>query len=338
MTTKLSFRLKELGALHTNVRVLFALILLLTAALLSYMGARVFVLSDRVRPLDLGVLSCFAVACLVLCNAQLHCLRRMQGETRVKLENLTFVDELTGVYNYRYLKQRLAEELRRAEEAHAPAALIYLDVDHFKQVNDLLGHHVGDKTLQQIARSLRTSVRSEDFVGRLGGDEFVVVLPYTDRAGADSVAERIKANLDALRLPAGVGPDAEAARGEPSQFARGGQTAELPSAACVSVCVGTAAYPADGTTHEQLLRIADRAMYRAKKDRGKNPQERRPAAGELPPAPRQGPRCLRQPASPEPRGASAEAHLRFAPAFRPEGHAGPRRQHATSYPTRSLPA
>ncbi|MFP4056426.1 MAG: GGDEF domain-containing protein [Candidatus Brocadiia bacterium] len=245
MSKKYAFRLRELHSLHANLRFVLVLMLLLTLSLLTYMAVRVFLLRD-VKLLDFFSLCFFAVACLVLCVGQLQCLRRMRHDTREKIEMMTFVDELTGVYNYRYLEQRLTEELQRAKRHGCPLAVIYMDFDNFKLVNDTFGHETGNTVLQRVSQVARASARGEDFVGRLGGDEFLVVLPQTDAAGALITAERIKKKLDSLELVA--------SNGERIDF--------------ITFSMGVASYPADAESREDLLRAADEAMYRAKKAGG----------------------------------------------------------------------
>ena len=246
MSRKFAFRLQELHSLHTSLRFVFILMLVLTVSLLGYMGIRVFATTGGMTWLDFGSLCFFAVACVVLCVGQLQCLRRMRHDTREKIEMMTFVDELTGVYNYRYLEQRLTEELQRAKRHSSPLSVIYIDFDSFKLVNDTFGHETGNTVLQRVAQSARTSARGEDFVGRLGGDEFLIVLPQTDGAGALIAAERIKKKLDAMELVASTG--------ERLDF--------------ITFSMGIASYPASAETKDDLIRAADEAMYRAKKAGG----------------------------------------------------------------------
>ena len=246
MGKKLSFQLKELRSLHANLRIVFVLLLLLTACILAYMTVRVFVLTDPMLPTEFISLCFFAVFCIVLCVGQLYCLRHMRRDTRHKIEQLTFVDELTGVFNYRYLEQRLGEEIQRAARHGHPLAIVYLDLDGFKQVNDTYGHEAGNEVLRGVSQMLRGHLRGEDFIGRLGGDEFLIVLPHTDESGALVVGERLRAKLAALEFAA-----------------PGGQRIDS-----VGFSMGVASYPAHGDTREQLIQAADQAMYRAKKSGG----------------------------------------------------------------------
>ncbi|HUT32070.1 MAG TPA: GGDEF domain-containing protein [Planctomycetota bacterium] len=246
MSKKFAFRLKELHSLHANLRVVLVLLLLLTACILAYMAVRVFVLTEPMLPTEFVSLCFFAAFCIALCVGQLYCLRRMRHDTREKIEQMTFVDELTEVFNYRYLEQRLGEELQRARRHGFPVSLVYLDLDGFKLVNDTYGHEAGNQVLRRVCETIRGHVRGEDFIGRLGGDEFLLVLPHTDASGALIAAERLRTKLTAL--------DFTSPGGERIDF--------------VGFSMGVASHPASGETREALVRAADEAMYRAKKSGG----------------------------------------------------------------------
>jgi diguanylate cyclase (GGDEF)-like protein len=116
-------------------------------------------------------------------------------------------DELTGVYNRRYLDRRLADELRRARRLGERMSLILLDLDFFKTVNDMYGHPEGDRMLRALARTIGTAVRDIDVVTRWGGEEFAVVIPGANGAEAIAVAERIRESVDAMRLRTATGDD-----------------------------------------------------------------------------------------------------------------------------------
>lgn len=243
---KFTFRLQELHALHANLRVVFLLMLLLSVTVLAYIVVRVFIVPQRISATEFASLVFFAAACVLLSVGQLQCLRRMRHDTREKLELLTFVDELTGVFNYRYLDQRLNEEFQRAKRHGYPVAVVYIDCDGFKMVNDTHGHETGNMVLRRTCEVLKANLRGEDFVGRLGGDEFLVVLPQTDGTGALIAAERLRSKLDALNLRA------------PS-----GQKLDF-----LGFSMGVASYPANGETREAVIKAADDAMYRAKRAGG----------------------------------------------------------------------
>ena len=163
------------------------------------------------------------------------------GAARERLEKLAIVDELTGLYNVRYLQARLAEEWKRAERHHDPLAVAFVDLDHLRHVNDKLGHEAGDAVLREVSARLRTAVREIDIVTRYGGEEFVVLLPATHLSGAITVAQRIAR---------GIGERA---------FDVGGTTVRMTAS------VGLSLYPSPGIgSRDLLLRAADRALLRAK--------------------------------------------------------------------------
>ncbi|MDX9944607.1 MAG: EAL domain-containing protein, partial [Azonexus sp.] len=157
-----------------------------------------------------------------------------------KLHHMAHHDMLTGLSNRVSLKDRLEHALALARRESSRVALLFIDLDRFKSINDTLGHHVGDELLIAVSQRLRQCVRESDLVARLGGDEFVVMLPGLDQSpAAASVAEKIVASI-----------------GEP--YLIGAHTLyTTPS-------VGIAIYPEDGADGESLMRNADAAMYHAK--------------------------------------------------------------------------
>lgn len=191
-------------------------------------------------------------------------LRAVASELVVGVENsrlyrltkrLAVTDELTGLHNYRYLQQRIDDELGRADRYSKRMSLLMLDVDNFKHVNDTFGHQVGDAVLAELASVLESTVREVDVVARYGGEEFSVILPETDASGAFIVAEKIREAVSLHRFP-----DADGA-----------------NTIHVTVSIGLAAYPVHASDKETLLRAADDAVYRAKetgKDRVRAPRLR----------------------------------------------------------------
>lgn len=174
---------------------------------------------------------------------------------------LALTDELTGLYNRRYVFAHLNELLGRMHDAVGGTAVMLLDIDHFKQVNDHHGHPAGDEVLRQLAGRAVRHVRSVDLVGRLGGEEFIVVMPETSTAGAVVGAERLRA----------------AVAGEPFVLPSG---ETLP----ITVSVGVAVTGEGAEQIDDLLKRADDALYAAK-NAGRNrvvALADRPAAPELP--------------------------------------------------------
>lgn len=157
-----------------------------------------------------------------------------------ELRDRVMHDALTGLANRLFLDDRLAHTVERAARAQTSAAVMVIDLDHFKEVNDTLGHGAGDQLLCQVARRLEASVRAADTVARFGGDEFVIVIEgIKSLESAEAVAAKI---LVELSLP----------------FMVGTETARIGGS------IGVAVYPEAGRTAESLLRAADLAMYEAK--------------------------------------------------------------------------
>jgi diguanylate cyclase (GGDEF)-like protein len=164
-----------------------------------------------------------------------------------KVQDSVILDELTELYNYRYFRDRVVQEVRRGQRFGLGLSLLMLDADDFKAFNDRHGHVQGNKALRRLARVLKESVREVDVVTRYGGEEFAIILPATLRRGALTVAEKIRASVEA-RLKRGVALQAEE---------------------CFTVSIGTATLPSDAADSVDLIKKADAALYRAKR-LGKN--------------------------------------------------------------------
>ena len=163
---------------------------------------------------------------------------------RATLERVSVHDELTGLFNYRYLHHRLTEEFKRAERQHEPLACCVFDVDRLKAHNERGGRAFGDNVLCGVAEVIRRSVREADVVARYGGDEFLIILPATHFAGSLTVAERIWRDVSALEWPSSTGAGAR-----------------------VTVSVGVALYPTrDVRAKDALLKAADAALLHAKRE------------------------------------------------------------------------
>ena len=158
-----------------------------------------------------------------------------------KAKNLLNIDELTGLFNYRYLDITLDREIKRAERYDASLSVLFIDIDFFKHVNDNHGHLVGSRLLGEVGALLKKSVREEDTVIRYGGDEYTLILVETGMNGAIAVAERIRKSIEDHVFFPGEGLNIH-----------------------LTVSLGCASYPDDATTKTALLELADQAMYRGK--------------------------------------------------------------------------
>ncbi len=162
-----------------------------------------------------------------------------------RLEQLAQTDPLTQLLNRRALSENITAEMERALRYDSSLALLMIDLDHFKQVNDTFGHLIGDDVLRDMARLLHDLVRENDLVARYGGEEFVIVLPETDDAGADAFAERVRAAVKGTGFASRPGEEAIA----------------------LTASIGVATFPAARIdTVEDLFARADAALYRAKAD------------------------------------------------------------------------
>lgn len=169
-------------------------------------------------------------------------------------------DPMTGLFNRRYLEPTFDRELARCIREKRPIALLILDVDHFKQVNDTYGHPAGDEVLKKLAALLTTGSRAEDIPCRLGGEEFLVVMPKMPLATALERAEAWRTAFAAAPVQTGAGPVA------------------------ATISLGVASFPEHGDSPTELLEAADAALYRAKKA-GRNRVELALEVGHGPPRP-----------------------------------------------------
>ena len=157
-------------------------------------------------------------------------------------EALSIVDELTKLYNFRYFEKQIRDEVNRGKRYNRTFSIILLDIDYFKNFNDKNGHLTGNKALMDLSQILRSSIRAVDLPARYGGEEFVIVLPETDKKGAECMAEKL---LDRVRTFEFLG-----GRNQPGNR--------------LTISGGIACYPEDGSDHEQLLKQADHMLYVAK--------------------------------------------------------------------------
>ncbi len=157
------------------------------------------------------------------------------------VQQLMYTDDLTGLYNHRYMKVALSHEIKRAQRYGLMFSLLFLDLDHFKNINDTHGHLAGSAALTEVGELLRECVRTVDTLFRYGGDEFAVLLVESDAEGARCVAERIRKKIE--------GHTFLDEQGFPSYM---------------TVTTGFSTYPVDAKDQEQLLHLADKAMYSGK--------------------------------------------------------------------------
>ena len=197
--------------------------------------------SDEFDDTDLVTLRTFAGhAAVAVDNVRVH----------EEAQRLSLTDPLTGLWNYRYLKESIRREVERASRFGRMLSVLALDLDRFKEVNDTYGHAAGDAVLAEFARRVRGALREVDLAFRQGGEEFVVLLPETDSRGAATVAERLGA---AVRdTPIAVEPHPGASK------------AAARSRIPVTVSIGIAVFPDHATTGAQVLDAADDALYAAK--------------------------------------------------------------------------
>lgn len=161
------------------------------------------------------------------------------------IENLAHFDQLTGLPNRVMLNDRVTYLLGMAQRTNEPLAVMFLDLDHFKNINDTLGHTIGDQVLIEMGKRIKMTVRDEDTVSRLGGDEFIMLFPNTDSNAAMHIATKLITEISKTSII---------------------EHNEL----IITPSIGIAIYPNDGENFETLLKNADTAMYKVKNDSRNN--------------------------------------------------------------------
>ncbi|MBN2190796.1 MAG: diguanylate cyclase, partial [Candidatus Aureabacteria bacterium] len=169
-------------------------------------------------------------------------LSQMERALQNRLKQLAHCDELTGCVNFRWIIEILNNEIARCKRYHKEVSVIMIDIDHFKKINDQYGHLIGNKVLKIFAEIVKNSVRKIDIVGRYGGEEFLIVLPQSTHEKAVEILDRIKGKLAQADLPAEV------------------------TDMSLKFSAGIASYPLNGKGLEEIVNVADHALYQAKRE------------------------------------------------------------------------
>ena len=164
------------------------------------------------------------------------------AQTHDRLQDLAAMDPLTDIYNRRFGLNRLRDEFQRAQRNQLPLAVVMIDLDHFKNINDTYGHLMGDRVLIEVSKVVRDALRDEDILVRYGGEEMLMVLPGADLQTGISIADRVRRLIEDVQLSDDKGK-------------------RLP----ITASMGVSAIPRAFTENElQLIKAADDALYQAK--------------------------------------------------------------------------
>jgi diguanylate cyclase (GGDEF)-like protein len=178
-------------------------------------------------------------------NQQLTMQFEQVNSLQEKLRQEAIHDSLTGLFNRRFLDETLPIELARSKRAHSSLTILLLDIDHFKKINDTYGHQVGDAVLQSVGHALKTNVRAGDIVCRYGGEEFILVFPGMQAEDGRARAEKLRKMIESQTISA------------------------KNQLIAVTISIGGSVYPQDGKSNDELISMADLALYRAKQN-GRN--------------------------------------------------------------------
>ena len=166
----------------------------------------------------------------------------IEREHTKELKNLANVDELTGLYNHRYFQEFLQKSIDEADKKKQEVSLLFMDIDYFKNFNDINGHQAGDLLLKEISQILKYCIRDTDAVARYGGEEFAVILPNTTEKNALKIGERIRSSIQSTYF-----------KGQENQPDKN-----------ITISIGVSSYPKRAISKHQLINTADDALYRAK--------------------------------------------------------------------------
>jgi diguanylate cyclase (GGDEF)-like protein len=181
----------------------------------------------------------YAALAACMCYMQYSTMQqdRQAQKASEKLKNMAIRDGLTGLFNHSFIEQLVGDAINRSRRSGNPLALLMIDIDRFKQVNDTFGHNAGDEVLARLARLLNNSKRSTDYLGRWGGDELILLLTDTNLSGAENLAEKLRSLVESEGFPYGKR---------------------------LTISLGASEFH-DGDTPASLIARADAAMYRAKR-------------------------------------------------------------------------
>ncbi|MDH3376259.1 MAG: GGDEF domain-containing protein [Gammaproteobacteria bacterium] len=229
----------------------FAMASLITLFVIGYLGYVGIFWAKHEAAIDL-IVPCvfFFGACFVWLSTFLSLQTAMDIMRISRLEKESFTDPLTGVYNRRYMEQRLQEEIAKARRYKFDLSLLLIDLDHFKLINDKHGHQAGDKVLVDMSALVVHELRDTDILARYGGEEFLAIVPNTSPADASSLAERLRKRIEGHSFA--VVP-----------------VADEPAHIRLTVSIGVSSYGGSFTSRESLIQTADNNLYLAK-DQGRN--------------------------------------------------------------------
>ena len=237
------------GRLRFSWYVLTALIIIFIVGYCVYIPAYWGLhdrLSDLVVPAVFFLGACFVLLVNILSLETARNVRRLRV-----FEQESITDPLTGIYNRRYLERRLTDEIARANRYGMPLSVLLIDIDHFKRVNDIYGHQVGDLVLEGMAQLIATTLRTTDIVARYGGEEIMVIAPSTLVKTATELAERLRKVIENASFEVPIELDCDI------------------SALGVTVSIGVACIGPRIKDMQDLIQSADKALYRAKSE-GRN--------------------------------------------------------------------